>query len=364
MAENSEKKPAERKRRTPSARRKGKQQSWARRHALALLVTAVAIPVAVISYLCFFALNSYSGEETMVYIPRDATKIQIRDSLKARLGSSDGTRVYMIWKLSGGRERTAHGAYGVEPGQSALSIARRIKNGRQTPVKASFTSVRTLQDLARRVTRTLEITPEEFLEACDKVLPDSGFTREQYPAAFLPDSYEFFWSAGGETVVRRLLEYRNRFWTPERIAAAKRLGLTKVDVATVASIVEEETAKTDERPKVARLYLNRLHDGMRLQADPTVKFAVGDFTLRRITEKHLNVKSPYNTYQVNGLPPGPIRVADAATLDAVLNAPAHPYIYMCAKPDFSGYHDFATDYATHKANAARYRAELNRRGIH
>ncbi len=361
MTENSEKKSAERKRRSSSRK---KQQSWARRHTLALLVTAVAIPVAVISYLCFFALNTYSGAETMVYIPRDASKAQIRDSLKTRLGSSDGTRVYMIWKLSGGHERTAHGSYRVEPGESALSIARRIKNGRQTPVRVSFTSVRTLQDLARRVTRNLEITPDEFLEACDKVLPDGGFTREQYPAAFLPDSYEFFWSAGGETVVKRLLEYRNRFWTPERLAAAKRLGLTKVDVATLASIVEEETAKKDERPMVARLYMNRLHDGMRLQADPTVKFAVGDFSLRRITETHLKVKSPYNTYQVSGLPPGPIRVAEASTLDAVLNAPEHPFIYMCAKEDFSGYHNFATDYATHKANAARYRAELNRRGIH
>lgn len=351
-------------RRSSAGKRKRKGESWARRHSLALLVAGIAVPVVIIGYLLFFALNSYTGPETMVFIPRDATKAQVKDSLKTRLGSADGTRVYLIWKLSGGSPSVARGAYMVEPGQSAMSIARRIKNGRQSPVKVTFPSVRTMDDLARRVTRNLEITPEEFLEACDKVLPDSGFTHQQYPAAFLPDSYEFFWSSSGETVVKRLLGYRNRFWTPERKARARSLGLSKVDAATVASIVEEETAKRDERPMVARLYLNRLHDGMRLQADPTVKFAVGDFSLRRITAEHLKTRSPYNTYQVKGLPPGPIRVAEAATIDAVLNAPKHPYIYMCAKEDFSGYHNFTADYAAHKANAARYRRELDKRNIH
>jgi UPF0755 protein len=131
----------------------------------------------------------------------------------------------------------------------------------------------------------------------------------------------------------------------------------------VASIVEEETAKSDERPKVARLYLNRLAKGMKLQADPTVKFAVGDFSLQRITGKHIATDSPYNTYRVNGLPPGPIRIVDRRTVDDVLNAPQHGYIYMCAKEDFSGYHNFATDFATHQANARRYQAELNKRNI-
>ncbi len=164
-------------------------------------------------------------------------------------------------------------------------------------------------------------------------------------------------------MVRRLLDYRNRFWSKERRSKAASLGLTPSQVATIASIVEEETAKADEKPKVARLYLNRLKKGIKLQADPTVKFATGDFTLRRITGKHLAIESPYNTYKVNGLPPGPIRIPAAATIDAVLNAPKHDYIYMCAKEDFSGYHNFASDYATHMANARRYQAELNRRGI-
>lgn len=345
-------------------KKKKKTDSWVRRHTLALLVTAIAVPVVVVGFLFLFAFNKYGGEDTMLFIPSGSTTAQVRDSLKSRLGSADGLRVYLIWKYGGGNAHTSRGAYLIKNGESAISLARKIKNGRQDPVRASFPSVRTIEDVATRVTRNLEITPEEFIAACDSVLPAEGFKKEQYPAAFLPDSYEFYWSAPAVTVVRRLLDYRNKFWTDERKAKASRLGISKVDAATIASIVEEETAKKDERPIVARLYLNRLHDGMKLQADPTVKFAVGDFTLRRITAKHLETASPYNTYKVTGLPPGPIRVAEAATIDAVLNAPQHRYIYMCAKEDFSGYHNFAVDYATHRANAARYQAELNRRNIH
>ncbi|MDE5828456.1 MAG: endolytic transglycosylase MltG [Duncaniella sp.] len=347
-----------------TTKKKKKNDSWVRRNSLTLLVAGIAIPVIAVAMICYFTFNTYSGPDVMVYVPAGASKEQVKDSLKLRLGSSDGTRVYMLWSLSGGKPSVAHGAYEISDGQSALSIARRLKNGRQTPVKASFPSVRRLSDVAERITRNLEITPEDFLAACDTILPARGFSREQFPAAFLPDTYDFYWSSSGDAVVNRLLDYRDRFWNDERLERARAMGLSKVDVATLASIVEEETAKTDERPRVARLYLNRLNKNMRLQADPTVKFATGNFALRRITSRHLAIESPYNTYRVNGLPPGPIRVPYAATLDAVLNAPLHPYLYMCAKEDFSGYHNFASDYATHQANARRYQAELNRRGIH
>ena len=349
-----------------SKSKKKKQQSWLHRHSLGLLIGVIALFAAGVSVLTFVFIpySGRDGNSEWIYIPKDISQAAVKDSMKSSLGSSMGTRVYVIWKLMGGNSERSQGAYKVSPGQSALGISRRIAHGRQTPVEVRFNGTRTMKQLSEHIASQLQCTPQEFMEACEDVLPDSGFTRQNFPAAFLPDSYEFYWSASPHNIVKRLLDYRNRFWNKERRSKAAALGLSPAEVATVASIVEEETAKADEKPKVARLYLNRLRKGMKLQADPTVKFATGDFKLRRILGKHLAIESPYNTYKHTGLPPGPIRVPASATIDAVLNAPEHNYIYMCAKEDFSGYHNFASDYQTHIANARRYQAELNRRGIH
>ena len=349
-----------------SGNKNKKSPSWLRRNSLGLLIGFIAAAVAALSGLLFVFIpySGHDGESRWIHIPAGISRGAVKDSMKTVLGSSMGNRVYVIWKIMGGNPEISHGAYKVTPGQTALNISRRIARGRQTPVDVRFNGTRTMRQLAERIASQMECTPEEFLAACDDVLPDSGFTRPNYPAAFIPDSYQFYWNATPRNIVRRLLDYRNRFWDKERRGKAARLGLTPAEVATLASIVEEETAKADEKPKVARLYLNRLNKGMKLQADPTVKFASGDFTLRRITGKHLAIESPYNTYKVAGLPPGPIRIPMSSTLDDVLNAPQHGYIYMCAKEDFSGYHNFAADYPTHVANARRYQAELNRRGIH
>ena len=349
-----------------SVKKKKQQEGWLRRHSLGVM-TAVIAAIACIIALLSFAFIPYSGNHSdgddWVYVPHGATPTQVKDSLRTSLGSSMGNRVYILWKLMGSSPERTEGAYRMNAGQSALSMARRMATGRQTPVQVTFNGTRTMPMLAQRIASQLQCTPEQFLDACREVLPEHGFTQETFPAAFIPDTYEFYWSASPGNIVKRLLDYRDNFWTDERVAKAKTLGLSKVEAATVASIIEEETAKKDERPMVARLYLNRLNKGMRLQADPTVKFAVGDFSLRRIRGEHLKKVSPYNTYMVNGLPPGPIRVATASAIDDVLNAPPHNYIYMCAKEDFSGYHNFATDYATHLSNARRYQQELNRRNI-
>lgn len=350
-------------RKKPQAKRK--QESWAHRNSLWIMTAAIAV-VVIIGAVLAFAFIPHTGaheDGDWVYIPRGADKTAVRDSLKSSLGSSMGMRVYMMWNLMGGSPSASRGAYRISNGQTALSAARRVATGRQTPVALTFRGPRTLDLLSARIASQLDFTPEDFMRACDSILPSRGFTRATYPAAFIPDTYEMYWGTDAASVVKRLAEYRDSFWTPEREAKARALGLSKVEVATVASIIEEETAKKDERPMIARLYLNRLHKGMRLQADPTVKFAIGDFTLRRITGQHLKYASPYNTYLNPGLPPGPIRIPEGASIDAVLDAPMHPYLYMCAKEDFSGYHNFATDYATHLANARRYQAELNRRNI-
>lgn len=326
------------------------------------------IVVAVVLLICaavgaLWLLPRRSGGDAWIRIPAGASVESIRDSLVASLGNDDGERVFSLWRLQKGDAAVAHGAYMIADGEYLLKAARRIATGRQTPVYAVWSDARSLDAMAERLTSRLECSAEDFVKACDEVLPDNGYARAEFMAAFLPDKYEVYWTVSPRDLVGKLLDYRSRFWTGERRQKAATLGLSEVEVATLASIVEEETAKADERPKIARLYLNRLKGGMMLQADPTVKFAVGDPTLRRISGSHLKCQSPYNTYRNHSLPPGPIRIADQRTIDAVLDAPEHDYIFMCAKEDFSGYHNFAVDYATHQANARRYQAELDRRGI-
>lgn len=311
-----------------------------------------------------YVTATYHGDDVWLYIPAGSSADAVGDSLSAALGDGIGDKVHRIWLRATDDTRDAHGAYRILEGDRAVDIARRLKRRAQTPVRFTFNNIRTLDQLAERIASQLEFSAGEFLAATDSVLPEAGFRgREEYPAAFIPDTYEFYWTVSPSKAVERLLDYRNRFWDDGRRARARELGLSPVKIATLASIVEEETNVADERPVVARLYLNRLDRGMPLQADPTVKWAVGDFSLKRIFNKHLAVQSPYNTYINKGLPPGPIRIPDKRTLDAVLDAPGHGYIYMCAKEDFSGRHNFAADYAAHQRNAARYQSALNRRHI-
>ncbi len=333
-----------------------------KRWIIVLLIITAVLAVAGITILS----ARFDAEVAVrVNIPRGATKAGVRDSMHSALGSSYGELVYRLWDITAGDLVKSHGSYLVEPGTSAVAAAHRIGKGYQTPVRVTLNNMRTLDDFTRRLGAKIEATPAEIKRALTQKLDaDPRFSRpEQFAAAILPDTYEFYWTESPDKVVDRLVDEHDSFWNKDRLAKAADLGLTPVQVATIASIVEEESNKRDEHPAIARLYMNRLDRGMKLQADPTVKFAVGDFKLRRITGKHLKVQSPYNTYKNTGLPPGPIRIPKRATIDAVLNAPDHNYIYMCAKEDFSGRHNFAADYSTHKRNAARYQAKLNKRGI-
>lgn len=326
------------------------------------LTTIVILGGAVFGVWRILCSATYEGEPCRIYIPVGATAEAVRDTLVSNLGTF-GSKVARLWQLPDGDATRSHGSYVAEPGMQALPFSRAIVRGSQTPIRFTFNNLRTFGQLAARAGARFEADSTAFEAAADSVFGAAGFTRAQYAAAVLPDTYEFYWTSDPALVLSTIKNYRDDFWTADRLATADSLGLTPVDVAIIASIVEEETNKADERGKVARLYINRLQRGMPLQADPTVKFALGDFGLRRITGSHLNVDSPYNTYRNEGLPPGPIRIAEASTLDAVLTAPEHNYLYMCARADFSGYHDFATDYNRHRINAARYHRALAARGI-
>lgn len=310
-----------------------------------------------------FASAPYRGHEVRIYVPSATSPEALADTLRSAMGDSFGDRVYSLWTKIDNTSVIRSGSYLVTPGEKAWRIARRIANRNQDPVRVTFNNIRTINELAARIDTQLELSADDFIAAADSILTGRGVDRRSYPAYFLPDTYEYYWTDSPAKVVDKIIANHDRFWTPDRKKKANSIGLTPEQVATIASIVEEETNKSDERGMVARLYLNRLGKGMKLQADPTVKFAVGDFSLKRILSKHLQTPSPYNTYLHYGLPPGPIRLPSASTLDAVLTAPTHNYIYMCASEDFSGYHRFASDYTTHQANAKRYREALDRLGI-
>ena len=271
-----------------------KKAGFLRRHSMAFVV-AIGVAVAVMAGAILWALAGHDGDAAWFYLPRNATASSVADSLRVALGESEGSKVYNLWRLQGGDAAKAHGAYRVEPGQSALRTARRMATGAQTPVRLTFNNIRTLPQLGARIGATMECPTDSFMEAASRVLAAEGYAEPEYVAAFLPDTYEMYWTSGADAIVKRLMSYRDNFWTPDRLEKASKLGLTPVEVAILASIVEEESNKTDEHPKIARLYLNRLKRGMRLQADPTVKFATGDFSLRRIRGRHLSLKSPYNT---------------------------------------------------------------------
>jgi len=256
------------------------------------------------------------------------------------------------------------GRYELVDGMSNEKFLRRLINGRQTPTRLTFNNIRTKQVLAKKLSSQLRMDSADIVNILNnrQILSEYGVTPATAVSLFIPNTYEVYWDISPENLLKRMEKEYNIFWTEERLMKLNDVGLDRLEVSILASIVEEETVKRDEKPVVAGLYLNRLHKRIPLQADPTVIFALQDFSLRRVYKKHLDFDSPYNTYKYAGLPPGPIKIPSIESIDAVLNYQDHNYYYMCAKEDFSGYHNFATTYQEHRKNAEKYRRELNRRG--
>lgn len=257
------------------------------------------------------------------------------------------------------------GHYSIEPGMSNLDALKMLRRGTQSPVRITFNNIRLPRDLANRLGEQLMLDGDDVysLISDTNYCTSMGFTPQTIIAIFIPNTYEMYWNVSAETLMQRMKREYAAFWNDTRQVQAQKIGLTPVEVSILASIIEEESAATDEYPTIAGLYINRLRRNIPLQADPTVKFAVGDFSLQRILNEHLETDSPYNTYLHTGLPPGPLRIPSITGLEAVLNFKQHNYLYMCAKEDFSGRHNFATNLADHNRNAERYRDALNRRGI-
>jgi len=259
-------------------------------------------------------------------------------------------------------DRLKPGRYEIKKGESLLSIVRKLRNNQQSPVNFVINKIRTNEDLAHLISKNFEadsLSVISYINNTDS-LQQLSVDENTLMTLVIPNTYTMYWTTKTSRIFQRLKTERDNFWEKnDRSKKAKSMGFTPTEIYTIASIVEEETNKHDEKGNVASVYINRLKKGMPLGADPTIKFALKDFSLKRIYEKHLQVASPYNTYRNRGLPPGPICTPSSKTIDAVLNAPETDYTFFVAKSDFSGYHTFSTTYAEHLQNAKEYQRALN-----
>ncbi len=337
---------------------------------IVLIITASVLVTSLSFYFyqAFFSPNTLLEKEEyfLLKIPSNATFKMVSDSLYQDEVVHDIITFSFAAKVLGYQDKVVPGLYEIKPRTSNLDLVRQLRSGRQVPIKITFNNVRTKEDLAEKITRNLEMPEESFLN----LLTDSinirkfGFEEENIMAMFIPNTYEVWWNTSPENLFDRMHQEYENFWSEERKEKARHLGMSPLDVSTLASIVQAETQKSDERPKVAGVYLNRLNINMPLQADPTLVFAAGDFSIKRVLNVHKEIDSPYNTYKYTGLPPGPINLPEITALDAVLNFEEHEYLYFCAKDDFSGYHAFATNINDHLNNARRYQRALNQAKIY
>lgn len=319
------------------------------------------------AYQIFYATNiQIDKDDSYLYIPSGATFDTVLDSLKKKQALGDVISFAFVSRLVGYRDDVRPGKYVLKKNSSNLHLIKRLKRGAQDPVNLTFNNIRTREDLAFKISEKMEFDSSEFMQLLnnDTLIAKLGFNRNTITAMFIPNTYQVYWTTPAKEFIQRMKNEYDRFWTTERRNKAKAMGLTPVQVSTVASIVEAETNQDKEKSRIAGVYMNRYNTNMLLQADPTVKFATGDFSIKRVTQVHTAIESPYNTYKYTGLPPGPINLPSIISIDAVLNYEKHKYLYFCASADAPGYHDFAENFKDHVKNAVRYREHLNKLNIH
>lgn len=324
----------------------------------------VALLGVIIAYFFLFSSMSKTGEKEYVFIDNDDNIDSVYTKLEHVSTKHSLWTFKQLAKVLAYKKHIRSGRYAVGS-SGALQTFRNFRNGSQAPVTLTIRSVRTLGDLANDICKKLIFSHKDFRNAVTspEVCKKYGYTPETIIGMFIPNTYDFYWDTSVDEFLEKMSKEDKKFWSFERTQKAESNGFSKEEVMTLASIVDEETDNEGEMPKIAGMYINRLHRNMALQADPTVKFALGKFEAHRIYVKWLSYDSPYNTYKYKGLPPGPIRIPCVAAIEAVLNYVHHNYIYMCAKEDFSGTHNFAETYEEHNINAQKYAKALTERGI-
>ena len=332
----------------------------------ALIATALFLALKFHNRIFGSNVSTPDKKEIELYLPSNPSFHEVLGLLEHSGVINDLKSFIWVARHKGYSNSPKGGRYLLKDKMSNNQLVNMLRAGMQAPVNVTFNNIRTHQELASQLAKKLEPDSAAFMQAFsnEELLSELGFEYHTLLGMIIPNTYQMYWTTTPGDFLKRMHNEYKKFWTQERLQKATELRLTPIQIATLASIVDEETIREDEKPRVAGLYINRLDKGIRLQADPTIKFSIGDFTVKRILNKDLLTDSPYNTYKYTGLPPGPIRMPSVSAIKAVLNHEKHNYLYMCAKDDFSGYHAFAKTLRQHNVNAAKYRRALNKSRIY
>lgn len=330
-----------------------------------VIIMALVAVMGGIGYYYVFSPNTVVTDDGILYIRDSNSVAQVFESLRSRGYIKNPNTLSSVAKLKKFSSSVKSGKYKIRDGMNNNELINMFRAGNQVAVHFTFNNMRTIEEFADEAHEELAVSKDELMTllADSDVLAELGFNSNTILAMFIPNTYEIYWNIPAMDLLKRMKKEYARFWNENRMAKAREIGLSPEEVSTLASIIEEETVKTEEYPVIAGVYMNRLNKGMKLDACPTLKFVLGDFTISRILDRHMQIDSPYNTYMYAGLPPGPIRMASIKVIDSVLNYQKHDYLFFCAKSDFSGYHNFSRTLRQHNAYAREYHRELNKRKI-
>ncbi|MDP4291550.1 MAG: endolytic transglycosylase MltG [Bacteroidota bacterium] len=340
-----------------------KKKSGMRKVFLFLLTCAVLALLAV--YFVIYAPNTTVSQKTPFYIHTGSKYQDVLNTLESKGLIRSMTTFKIVARRMNYPKHIKPGKYMLLPGMGNHRLLQMLRSGKQEPVVLVFNNIRTKQEFASRISLQLEADSVSLLNDLNNnaFMKKYGLNKENALTLFIPNSYQLWWNTTPDEFFERMAKENKHFWNKERLDKAAAIKLKPAQVVILASIVEKESNKNDEKPVIAGVYLNRLKKGMLLQADPTLVFAWNDFTIHRVLNVHKNINSPYNTYKYKGLPPGPIYLPDSKSIDAVLNFTHHNYLYFCAKEDFSGYHNFASTPEAHHINAEKYQKALDAHNI-
>lgn len=331
---------------------------------IAIAIILLGSLAAFYAYSFFFGTSIY--EETELYVPSNTNYDGLISLLEQKNMISNETAFYMLAEKMNLKNNVYAGRYVFEEGSSNYDVISKLRGGMQTPVKLVLNNVNFKEDLAAKISSQIEVDSLSIWNVLndEEQMKALGYNEDNIMCLFIPNTYEVYWNMSLESLLTKFTDFHDSFWNEERLAKAKELGISPDQAFVVASIVEKEYKFGDERKRIAGVYLNRIDLGMKLQADPTVKFALGDLSIKRVLNVHTEYDHPYNTYYYAGLPPGPICLPETSTIDAVLNAEDHNFLYFCANADLSGYHSFTTNYNDHLKAARLYQAALNKLNIY